>query len=685
MTEQTSGGVQAARLSVLAHRGHEGWASRTASRPDGLPRTWVVLWFPSLLVLLFVLAVVLEISGTSSGAWWRAFGDGADPNLLAGTPRPIRSDEWLVQGSWLVSQTAQGFPPVNHVFPGGMDATVMNDAPAWDWSTVFRPQMWGSLVFGVDHGMAWRWWLPALFLLSSVHAFVVTMLPTRALLGPVLALVVMFQPLVQWWWMPIMTLAVSFAFVTMAAIVWGQRSATRTGVVVPAAVAAYTAVMLGMSIYLPFILAVTYPTAAFAVGFLLCRWRIDHVAGKDVLLRLVPLAVGGTLAASVLAVWVWTRRETVQALLDTVYPGQRLTPTGAADTDYLVGLLSGPFQRALLGGGFEGLGTNESTASVPFLVGLYLMVPLLWVGWTRYRDGRVVDWLVISLAAVNVLVLVFLFVPGWDDLARVLLLDRTQFVRLRAAYLPLLVVSIVVLVERLEGLGRRSPWWVALASGAVVVASTGWVWQRLDAAAAPAVGSAVAVAVLVPLTVAVVAFARRFVAIGAAALLVATLAVGAGVNPWYRGVFDLRTDTAAGRAVVETAEKDPQGTWVGVGTPASMGMVFEAGVPGYSGVQTYPSRVMWDRIDPQGRYEDVWNRLAHVQWVWGPGPSIPVTPRPDVVRVTLDPCNAFAQRWVDYVVTDGKPPSRRCLEPLGSYEQGQIRHDIYRIVPAAGA
>ncbi|WP_167006147.1 hypothetical protein [Mumia sp. ZJ430] len=667
-----------------ADRRSQWWIAHAAPRPDGLPGVWVLLWFPVLLLVLFALAVVLEVSGTSSGAWWRTFGEGADPNLLAGTPRPIRSDEWFVQGSWLVSQTAQGFPAVNHVFPGGMDATVMNDSPSWDWSTIFRPHLWGSLFLGLDHGMAWRWWLPAVLLLSSVHAFVVTMLPTRVLLGPVLALVLMFQPLVQWWWMPIMTLAVAVAFAVMTAVVWGQRSSTRAGVVVPAVVAGYLVVMLGMSIYLPFILAVAYPAAAFVVGYLLCRWRNDGVPGKQVLLRMVPLGVAAVVSAAVMAVWLWTRRETVEALLGTVYPGQRLTPTGEADTDYLVGLLSGPFQRALLHGNFEGLGTNESTASVPFLLSLYLAVPLVWIVWSRYRKRRTVDWLVLTLLAVNALVLAFLFIPGWDDLARLLLLDRSQFVRLRAAFLPLLVVTVVVLVERLEVMGRRAPWWAALSGGAVVVLSFGWVWQKLDEAGSPAVPSRAAIAVAALLTVTVVAFARRYVSVGATTLLVASLAVGAGVNPLYQGVFDLRTDTAAGRALTEIAERDTDAAWVGVGTPASMAAVFSAGVPGYSGVQTYPSEEMWDRIDPDGRYEDLWNRLAHVQWRWGSGPPVPTTPRVDVLQVTFDPCEMFAQRHVDYVIADAVPPSTACLRALESYEQGQITHTIYEVVPPAG-
>ncbi|MFD1824943.1 DUF7657 domain-containing protein [Mumia zhuanghuii] len=663
---------------------HGWWREHAAPRPDGLPSALVLYGFPVLVLVVFAVAVVLGISGSSTGMWWRLFGEGPDPDLIAGDPRAIRSDEWLVQGSWLLSQTSQGFPATNHVFPGGMDATVMNDAPSWDWSTAFRPHLWGSLVLGVDQGMAWRWWLPAFALLVAVHAFVVSMLPRQALLGPLLALAVLFQPLVQWWWLPVTTLAVSFAFAAMVAVVWGQRSATLTGVVIPAALAGLSAVAVAMSIYVPYILAVAYPALAFAVGYWMYEWRVTGTALRRVARRAMPLVGAALVVVAVMGLWVWTRRDTVEALLTTVYPGNRLTPTGRADLDYLVGLLSGPFQASLADGRFEGLGTNQSTSSVVLLLSFYLTVPLIWVAWAQWRGRRVVDWLVVAIVAVHVLVVAFLFLPGWDAVAKILLLDRAQFVRMRAAFLPLLVVAVVVLAARLGKLDRRAPWWAATAAGATVVLPTAWVWDRLDAAGSPVVPSTSALVVTAVLTLAVVLVCLQCTRAGAVLVLVASAVIGAGVNPLYRGVFDLRDDTVSGRAVEEIAARDPQGAWVGVGSPTAMATVFAAGVRGYSGVQTYPSRVMWSQIDPMASNQQAWNRLAHMHWSKGrgePDPHQPAPERVDVIAMTLDPCGRFAQRYVRYVLADNVPMRGRCVEELGAYAQGRMRQWIYRVVP----
>jgi hypothetical protein len=72
----------------------------------------------------------------------------------------------------------------------------------------------------------------------------------------------------------------------------------------------------------------------------------------------------------------------------------------------------------------------------------------------------------------------------------------------------------------------------------------------------------------------------------------------------------------------------------------------------------------------------------------------------DLVEVKLDPCSAFARKYVDYVLADAKPSSTFCLVRISTSclartstsclartsttKQGRPAMDIYRIVaPAA--
>lgn len=669
---------------------HARWVAAVAPRPDGLPNRRVLWGFPALVVLAFALLVLLSLTGSSTGMFWQFFGSGADPDLIAGTPRGVRSDEWLVQSGWVVSQASQGFPAVNQVFPGGMDATVMNDLPAWDWSALFRPHTWGLLVLGLDQGMAVRWWLPAVLMLVSIYWFAVSLLPRRPVLGATLAVVAVLQPMVQWWWMPIVPLPVAFAFAAATAVVWATRSADRRGRILTAAWAGYLAVAMAMSIYVPFMIPAILAATAFAVGHLLVE-RSAHPSALALVRRLLPLAGAGLAAGVVLVAWVVTRRDTVDALLSTVYPGQRLTETGTGTSVDLMSLLSAPFQRSLqIDELVASFGANSSEGSSVLLVSLFLVPALIGVAVVGWRRERRLDWLVGGLVGVQLLVLAFVFLPGWDALAHLVGIDRGTPQRLRLIFVVLGVMAVVVLVERLDRRAVHAGWsgptgWVAAGSaGVAALAASAWVWRRLDAAGSPAVPSTWSVVVIGLLVVAVVAFARRAVLVGGVALLLGSLVVGAGVNPVYRGVFDLREQTEAGRAVVRIAEADPDGAWVGVGSYVSMATLVETGVRAYSGVQTYPSPVMWEHLDPDGSHEESWNRLAHVYWAPGtgdPDPRQPPSGQADVIQLTFDSCAPFAQEHVAYVLTDGTPIDQPCLTRLERIRQHTAQQWIYRVVP----
>src|SRR5579872_2052524 len=63
---------------------------------------WV---FPAVLVVVTVGLSAAGVSGTSVGVLRSSTTPGAhDPSLIAGTPRPVRSDEWNVSTPLLVGQ-----------------------------------------------------------------------------------------------------------------------------------------------------------------------------------------------------------------------------------------------------------------------------------------------------------------------------------------------------------------------------------------------------------------------------------------------------------------------------------------------------------------------------------------------------------------------------------------------------
>jgi hypothetical protein len=649
--------------------------------PSGLPNRIVMLVPPLVAIGAFIVLVAFGISGTSTGVYWSTFGSGLDPALLAGEPRPIRSDEWLVQSSWIVSQAQQGFPLFNQTLPGGMDATIQNDLPVWDWSSLFRPHVWGFLMLPIDQGMAWRWWLPALAVFVFAYLYVVTVLPRNPGVALLLALSVLLSPLLQWWFLPTTLQPVAFAFASLMAVTWGLVSSSVWGRILTAVAAGYFAVAMAMSIYVPFIVPAALIVVCVAL-FEIVHRLVRGMSWRRLLIGLTPLASAAVAAGAVLGVWVVTRWETVAAVTGTVYPGERLEPPGAVDNlQELSSVLSAPFQRALLEANVPALSVNQSEASAPLLVAVFLLVPALVLALRGTGTApswlKRVDWRLLGPIVGVLITLAFTFIPGWDAIAHLMLLDRTISSRIRLLLVVAMVVVFVLMIRRIRASGKPAPWWSAGVAAAMTIGSSLITWYVLSPDRSLVAAGVSWMIVTALLVVCVVAVSRGRAILGAISLFVASAIIGWGVNPLYAGVYDLR-EVDAGEAIAAIAEQEPDARWVGVGGYIPTAVLVQSGVVAYNGVQTYPPEEMWKEIDPTGRFENEWNRLGNVNWTAGEGEPEVTNPVRDQVLVTFDSCSDFAAEHVDYVLSES-PLDQACLIPVETFDEGASTLRIYAV------
>ncbi|THG36057.1 hypothetical protein E6C70_00475 [Glaciibacter flavus] len=658
----------------------------TTPRPDGLPRRRVVLL--PLLALAAVLAILvgLGITGSSTGYLNQFVSNGADSRLIAGKPQSIRSDEWFVQSTWTVSQVEQGLPPRNTSFPGGMDATVQHDLPTLDWSMVFHPHLWGFLLMPIDNAMALKWWLPAFAMIAAIYLFVVTMLPRRPALAAVLAIGFFFAPFFQWWYLSITFLPVAWAFLLMATVIWLIRSGKRAERYVLSGLVGYGAIVVGTSIYAPFIIAATWPAVGFAVGFVLTRTSGLITGFWQRLKRLTPLAVAGGATLLGLGLWLMTRWSTIESFTSTVYPGQRLQAVGQATRADLYSIMGGVFSPGL--GAVNGvpMGVNASEGSTFLLPGAFLVLPLVWLVVSGIRRRRSVDWLSIVLLGLGVVFVAYLFVPGWDALSHLMLLDRTTTGRLRLGLGILSLLMVVVLVVRLNERRdedvepKRLPVWIIVMAPLTALGANLIVARWLHMSGSPLVTQwTVWIVVLVLFVGAVLFLTLGRPLVGGVALLIASLLCGAGVNPVYVGVYNLN-DTKLVAALKVVSSHDSE--WVGIGdTVVPTVALVESGLHSYNGFQSSPSDDMWSQIDPSGANEVVWNRLANVSWAAGSGAPAPYNPAPDQIHMTFDSCNAFAQHNIDFVLSE-RALAQPCVDLVRTVQEGPQTFRIYEVTPA---
>ncbi|HSN12934.1 MAG TPA: hypothetical protein VLS51_12585 [Propionibacteriaceae bacterium] len=488
------------------------------------------------------------------------------------------------------------------------------------------------------------------------------------------------SPFLAWWFLSITAYPVAWAFTVLAAVTALLQGRRWLGLALSAA-AGYLTVTTAIGIYVPFILAAAYPTAALGIGLTLVAGQT--IGLRQALRRLVPLFAAGAAGAVVTVVWVLTRLDTIKAFLNTSYPGTRSLSTGQTTVAGLVQMLSAPFERDLLGSSNLGLiGGNESEAATVVLIGLALLLPLLALGIRQWRRDRRVDWVTVSAVAVGLFMAAYQFVPGWSPIARLFLLDRVQPSRLLMGWGVLALATVAYGLERLSATDLSTRWRLGLTSlsllGAVALFAVPWWWlvKRV-----PGLAGSMWIAYLVFALYVVFAIVAcwRLPVVAALALVLASAALSWNVNPLYRGYLDMRA-TPLGHAIEDVEAKDP-GQWLVVGgsIPAVV-TVIETGQEAYDGMQAAPSRVMWQEIDPTNIRVYEWNRLGQLTWVLGHGEPLPRNPSNDVIEMTFDPCGRFAQTYVEHVVTQD-PITSSCLRLDRTVPAGTVTFLIYRVQP----
>src|SRR5690606_22867703 len=133
--------------------------------------------------------------------------------------------------------------------------------------------------------------------------------------------------------------------------------------------------------------------------------------------------------------------------------------------------ISSPFAEALKRN--QGLlGTNASEASMFFLAGAFLIPIAIWLAVHRRRRGQAQPVELLGVVAAVVVIVAFVFIPGWDAIAHLLYLDRVPIDRMRIGLGVASFAIIPLLMSELEREGNDPPAQVVWI-GVIAFAATG--------------------------------------------------------------------------------------------------------------------------------------------------------------------------------------------------------------------
>ena len=153
-------------------------------------------------ILILIIGVLCEISGSSISSWNSILQTGitGDVDLLYGTPRSIRSDEWAVFMPMIFSQCLNGFKYFSEAIRGDLtDVFMIYGLPVMNLMQIFRPFLIGFLFLGISKGLSFFWISRIIVLFLVTFEFGMILSKKDKILSFIAALLVTFSPQVQWW------------------------------------------------------------------------------------------------------------------------------------------------------------------------------------------------------------------------------------------------------------------------------------------------------------------------------------------------------------------------------------------------------------------------------------------------------------------------------------------------------
>ena len=322
---------------------------------------------------------------------------------ISGTNQPIRSDEWLVFTPLSIAQYnhVPRFPIVNkNIGEDGQNMLIagMLSVPVAHISSIAKPATWGFFLFDLKRALSWQWNFPIFAGLLALWAAICILLPNQWKFSFLIALYFSLSPYVKAWsnWPAYAVFFPSLCFVIAIAIIKSKGSKYTLfllGGILGISLAGYALVL-----YPPWQISLAYLFAAIFLGVVIK----DKLHQQFSVNKLFAFGIALSTTGAILALWWKDAYPAVEAIRNTVYPGQRAAITGG----------NGSFQELLRG--FSNLITlykvnpnfsNQSEVSSFF----YVLAPLGILFIYRWHQ-KALDAVDFFLASIIIFILYFTFV-----------------------------------------------------------------------------------------------------------------------------------------------------------------------------------------------------------------------------------------------------------------------------------
>ena len=619
-------------------------------------------------VILFILCVSLNLHGSSIANWnnygvtemvdgsqsttinqfgsndkidiienivnWISLSPRSDGTII-GVPRMIRSDEWLVQTPYFISQNVTGNQFVNPLYGiSGQNMIVSYNAPVADISSIGKPFSWGFILFGPEKGLSWYWSFKTIAMILLAFEFSMILTKKNKFLSVVGSFWITFTPSIQWWFMQHHGDVVFLSLLLVVSIIHFFEADSKLKKVLLCLPIISGLVGFPLVIYPAFQIPYVYLIACIFLIYLIKNIRSKILSRFDILAILIVSII----SFSILGITLFRSIDAIKAILSTIYPGSRVSVGGDQSFDFF----SLFFASTILPFKIPHFANQvELAQSIHLLFPILFMLPFS-IKKTKIKEN------IIGLAIVAIcLLLIFYVTVGVPEI--VAKLTFLSYVTSSRAVQALSVFSVFASIWYISYLWKeeiRNKRLLFILGMLPIIAMAVMFTQNPDYIGYT--GKSYLMLVVFSI-VALLVFSiwKRKLVFSLLLLSLITLS-GVTVNPLSTGLGVIE-DKKLSVVIRDFVKDNPDATWVTEGQLYNYPQMF--GAKTLNSVRFYPDEDLMNILDEDGSEEVYWNRYAHMKTEIIEGESQMENPVPDVLNLSLDD-DLMDDISIDYVLTN---------------------------------
>lgn len=578
---------------------------------------------------LFCVALIFELSGSSIGIWETLLPSSDGANVVWGTYRDMRGDEFGVGFPFSLSQTHNSFAPVSDIVRGTeTSVTLLPALPSFSLAALFKPSFWGFLLFGASRGLAWQWSLYYIGLfLITIELFLILTRNNRSL-SILAAFLVTFSPCTQWWNTTDVLLFGESIIVCIYYFLTSHRLVVK---IVLAFLFTWLCFCFLFIAYPAWLITYFYVFSIMGIWIIISsrttiRESFNHLFSRNRVTGLLPILVlvCSLVAFATISIFVFDEASlAIEGMSNTIYPGQR-SSVGGEKMDYVLNWIPSLFY-SLSQSGFDHWNECELSA---FLSLFPLSFIISCAAIYKYRNS-----LLIALIILSAIYFIYFTVGIPEIISKLTLLSMTTSSRIILPWgyinICLLLLSINSLFcgsnehrKKSYGFCGEKRFYLSLCIILVLTLTATFALSYF----APTDGIPdsfwtvrfVLLLVLIYLAIALsltyLCIFRECNGVRLFSLVLCGIAfvVGISVNPIQQGISVI-TDNEAYITIEDIVDEDPEALWISEGGSCYSNFCAAAGARTLSSTNTYPNIDLWSKLDPAGDYEEIYLRYANIK------------------------------------------------------------------------